>query len=164
MVRILHSKEKNKTQTINLKLQLYLHRMCRILAIDYGTKRVGLAVTDPNQIIATALDTVYVQNLMNYLKAYTSKETVESFVVGEPRQMDNSASEITPQIEQFIRLLKKEFPDIPVFRMDERFTSKMASQALLMSGLKKKDRQDKALVDRTSAVIILQSFMESRNH
>ncbi len=164
MVRILHSKEKNKTQTINLKLQLYLHRMSRILAIDYGTKRVGLAVTDPNQIIATALDTVYVQNLMNYLKAYTSKETVESFVVGEPRQMDNSASEITPQIEQFIRLLKKEFPDIPVFRMDERFTSKMASQALLMSGLKKKDRQDKALVDRTSAVIILQSFMESRNH
>ncbi|MBK6446936.1 MAG: Holliday junction resolvase RuvX [Bacteroidetes bacterium] len=138
--------------------------MSRILAIDYGTKRVGLAVTDPNQIIATALDTVYVQNLMNYLKAYTSKETVESFVVGEPRQMDNSASEITPQIEQFIRLLKKEFPDIPVFRMDERFTSKMASQALLMSGLKKKDRQDKALVDRTSAVIILQSFMESRNH
>ena len=134
------------------------------MAIDYGTKRVGLAVTDPNQIIATALDTVYVQNLMNYLKAYTSKETVESFVVGEPRQMDNSASEITPQIEQFIRLLKKEFPDIPVFRMDERFTSKMASQALLMSGLKKKDRQDKALVDRTSAVIILQSFMESRNH
>ena len=92
------------------------------------------------------------------------EETVESFVVGEPRQMDNSASEITPQIEQFIRLLKKEFPDIPVFRMDERFTSKMASQALLMSGLKKKDRQDKALVDRTSAVIILQSFMESRNH
>ncbi len=164
MVRILHSKEKNKTQTINLKLQLYLHQMSRILAIDYGTKRVGLAVTDPNQIIATALDTVYVQNLMNYLKAYTSKETVESFVVGEPRQMDNSASEITPQIEQFIRLLKKEFPDIPVFRMDERFTSKMASQALLMSGLKKKDRQDKALVDRTSAVIILQSFMESRNH
>ena len=138
--------------------------MSRILAIDYGTKRVGLAVTDPNQIIATALDTVYVQNLMNYLKAYTSKETVESFVVGEPRQMDNSASEITPQIEQFIRLLKKEFPDIPVFRMDERFTSKMASQALLMSGLKKKDRQDKALVDRTSAVIILQSFMGSRNH
>lgn len=160
----LHNKEKNKTQTNNLKLQLYLQRMSRILAIDYGTKRVGLAVTDPNQIIATALDTVFVQHLMNYLKEYLNREAVESFVVGEPRQMDNSASEITPQIEQFIHLLKKEFPNIPVFRMDERFTSKMASQALLMSGLKKKDRQDKGLVDRTSAVIILQSFMESRNH
>lgn len=138
--------------------------MPRILAIDFGTKRVGLAVTDPNQIIATALDTVHSQDIIKYLKAYFGRETVESIVVGEPRQLDNSASEITPQIEQFIRQLKKEFPEMPIFRMDERFTSKMASQALLMSGLKKKDRRDKALVDRTSAVIILQSFMESRNH
>lgn len=138
--------------------------MARILAIDYGTKRVGLAVTDPNQLIATALDTVHSKEVITYLKSYLVKEQVESFVVGEPRQMDNSQSEITPMIERFILQLKKEFPIIPVYRMDERFTSKMASQALLMSGLKKKARQDKALIDRTSAVIILQSYMESRSH
>ncbi|HNP49488.1 MAG TPA: Holliday junction resolvase RuvX [Bacteroidia bacterium] len=138
--------------------------MARILAIDYGTKRVGLAVTDPNQLIATALDTVHSKEVITYLKSYLVKEQVESFVVGEPRQMDNSQSEITPMIERFILQLKKEFPSIPVYRMDERFTSKMASQALLMSGLKKKARQDKALIDRTSAVIILQSYMESRSH
>ncbi len=158
------TKKNYPAQTTNFKLQLYLQRMARILAIDYGTKRVGLAVTDPGQIIATALDTVHSKDIISYLKAYLSREIVESFVVGEPRQMNNSASEITPQVEQFIRMLKKEFPDIPVYRMDERFTSKMASQALLMSGLKKKDRQDKGLVDRTSAVIILQSYMESKNH
>lgn len=138
--------------------------MPRILAVDYGTKRVGLAVTDPNQIIATALDTVHSKDVVAYLTAYSAREEIELFVVGEPRQMDNTASEITPQVEQFVKALKKALPGIPVVRIDERFTSKMASQALLMSGLKKKDRQNKALIDQTSAVIILQSYMESRGH
>lgn len=137
--------------------------MSRILAIDYGTKRVGLAVTDPNRIIATGLDTVHAKDVIEYLKRYIVKEQVSCLVVGKPRQMDASDSQITKQVELFVRELKKNFPDIPVEREDERFTSKMASQALLMSGVKKKDRQNKELVDMTSAVIILQSFMERKS-
>ncbi len=136
--------------------------MSRILAIDYGRKRVGLAITDTNQIIATGLDTVHSKDVINYLKNYVSKEDVELFVVGEPKQMDNTDSEIKAQIDPFIVQLKKNFPGIPVERFDERFTSMMASQALLDSGVKKKDRQNKELIDMTSAIIILQSFMESR--
>lgn len=137
--------------------------MGRILAIDYGTKRVGLAVTDPNNIIATALDTVHAKDVLDYLKKYTARESVSCFVVGEPRQMNNMPSEITPAIDQFIRTLKKNFPEIPVERMDERFTSKMAADAILQSGLKKKDRQNKAITDQVSAVLILQSFMATKN-
>jgi putative holliday junction resolvase len=135
--------------------------MARILAFDYGTKRTGLAVTDPEQIIATALGTVHPKDLLVYLKKYLASEEVECFVVGEPRQMNNQASQITPQIESFIRLLKKQFPGIPVKRVDERFTSLIATRSLLESGLKKKDRQRKDLVDQASAVLILQSYMES---
>lgn len=141
---------------------MYLCAMPRILAIDYGTKRVGLAVTDANQIIATGLGTVYSKDVISYLKDYTAKEKVECFVVGEPKQMNALDSQIKNQIDQFINQLKKNFPDIPVERYDERFTSMMASQALVMSGAKKKDRQDKKLVDMTSAIIILQSFMERK--
>jgi putative Holliday junction resolvase len=136
--------------------------MSRILAIDYGTKRVGLAVTDTNQLIATGLDTVHSKDVIRYLKGYILKEEVECFVVGEPKQMDASDSQIKKQIDQFINQLKKNFPDIPIERSDERFTSMMASQALLMSGVKKKERQNKELIDMTSAVIILQSFMEKK--
>jgi putative Holliday junction resolvase len=136
--------------------------MGRILAIDYGRKRVGLAVTDELKIIATALTTVPADRIMSYLKEYTSRNTVECFVIGEPKQMNNTASESAKYIEPFIRRLKVEFPAIPVERMDERFTSMMATKAIRESGAKKKDRRDKSLVDTVSAVIILQSYMERR--
>lgn len=136
--------------------------MPRILAIDYGTKRVGIAVTDTNQLIATGLDTVHSKDVISYLKTYVLKEAVECFVVGEPKQMDGSDSQIKKQLDQFINQLKKNFPDIPVERSDERFTSMMASRSLLMSGVKKSERQNKELIDMTSAVIILQSYMERK--
>jgi len=133
--------------------------MGRILAIDYGTKRTGLAVTDPLKIIATALDTVRSHDLMDYLKSYAQREAVEAFVVGLPKQLDNSPSAITPQVEAFVKHLRKNFPDTPIYRVDERFTSVMAQQAMIDSGMKKKDRRQKGNVDKISAVIILQSFM-----
>lgn len=121
---------------------------------------MGLAVTDPNRIIATALDTIHPVKLLDYLRKYMEREAVEFFVIGEPRQMDNTPSSITNEIEAFIKKLKVAFPDKPVKRMDERFTSKMAQQSMLDGGLKKSDRKNKAIVDQRSAVIILQSFME----
>jgi len=136
--------------------------MGRILAIDYGQKRVGLAVTDELKIIATALTTVPANEVMTFLKKYCSGSTVECFVVGEPKQMNNTASESAKYIEPFILRLKAEFPGIPVERVDERFTSMMATQAIRDSGAKKKDRRDKSLVDTVSAVIILQSYMEGK--
>ena len=136
--------------------------MGRIMAIDYGTKRIGIAVTDPNRIISTGLDTVHPKDIIVYLKKYLASEKVDCIVVGEPKQMDASDSEAGVHANQFVKLLGKNFPSIPIERYDERFTSKMAQQALLMSGLKKKDRQNKELVDMTSAVIILQSYMESK--
>jgi len=132
------------------------------MAIDYGTKRVGIAVTDPNQMIATGLGTVHAKDVLVYLKKYFENEKVECIVVGEPLQMNATPSQISEQVNNFAAQLKKHFPDIEIKRYDERFTSKLATQALLMSGLKKKDRQNKELVDMTSAVIILQSFMESK--
>jgi putative holliday junction resolvase len=136
--------------------------MGRILAIDYGQKRVGLAVTDELQMIAGPLETVHSKDIMVFLAAYLKHEKVDCIVVGEPRQMDGSASESAKFIEPFIRGLHKAFPDIPVERIDERFTSMIASRTILQAGAKKKDRQDKSLVDKVSAVIILQSFLEMR--
>jgi len=135
--------------------------MGRILAIDYGTKRTGLAVTDPMQIIASGLTTVETKELIQYLKTYTEEEKVEKFVVGEPKQMNNTASESEIHIQKFLEKLIKEFPNIPVVRVDERFTSKMAFQTMIDSGLKKKQRQNKALVDEISATLILQSYLAS---
>ena len=135
--------------------------MSRILAIDYGRKRVGLAVTDELKIIANALTTVNTKDIINYLKEYISKENVECFVLGEPKQMNYQASESIKYINPFLKVLKKEFPDIPVKRTDERFTSKIASQTIIAAGLKKKDRQDKALIDKISATLILQSYLDS---
>ena len=135
--------------------------MNRIMAIDYGTRRVGLAVTDPNQIIATALDTIHPDKTIEFIKKYLIAESIVCFVVGEPKQMNYTPSEITAQIEQFIVKLKAAFPDIPVERIDERFSSKIAIASLRESGLKKKDRQRKELVDQASAVILLQSWMEN---
>ncbi len=135
--------------------------MGRILAIDFGTKRTGLAVTDPMQIIASGLTTVETKELIQYLKAYVNSEDVEKFVVGEPKQMDNTASESEVHIQKFLEKLVKEFPNIPVVRVDERFTSKMAFQTMIDSGLKKKQRQNKALIDEISATLILQSYLAS---
>lgn len=138
--------------------------MSRLLAIDYGKKRTGIAVSDPLQIIANGLTTVETARIFDFLKSYFEKESVEKVIVGLPKQMNNQASENLPRIEQFVQKLKKLYPDLPVEFYDERFTSKMAHQAMLDGGLKKKDRQNKALVDEISATIILQGFMESTFH
>lgn len=136
--------------------------MPRILAIDYGKIRTGIAVTDELQIIASGLTTVATSDLISFLKEYTSKEHVELFLVGEPKQMDNSPSESEVLIIDFLKKLSKVFPNMPVTRVDERFTSKMAFQTMIDSGLKKKQRKNKALVDEISATIILQSYLYSQ--
>ena len=136
--------------------------MGRILAIDYGRKRCGIAVTDTLQLIATGLKTVPAAELMDFLKQYAQKEQVDTFVVGHAKQMDATDSESMQYIRPFVEKLKKEFPQIPVEMVDERFTSKIAFQAMIDGGLKKKQRQDKALIDTVSATIILQSYMEQK--
>jgi putative Holliday junction resolvase len=133
--------------------------MARIMAIDYGSKRVGIAVTDPEQIIATGLITVPSKDVIVFLKKYVEKEDVVCIVVGEPKQMNNEPSESARFIEPFVMHLKRSFPAIKIERMDERFTSKMAFQTMIDSGLKKKARQNKELVDEISATIILQSYL-----
>lgn len=135
--------------------------MGRILAIDYGKKRTGLAVTDSLRIIATALETVDSSLLLSYLKTYTQKESVDEFVIGMPKTLRNEDSENAPLVRKFIIELKNAFPDKPVHEADERFTTSMAQQAMITGGMKKKDRQVKGNADKISAVIILQSFMES---
>ena len=136
--------------------------MARILSIDYGTKRVGLAVTDPLKIIATALDTVHSKDVIQYLKNYCVQESVESFVVGMPKRLDNTDTNNTQFVEIFVKQLAKHFPEIPIHLHDERFTSVMALQAMIAGGTSKKDRRVKGNIDKVSAVIILQSFMESK--
>jgi putative Holliday junction resolvase len=137
------------------------NKMGRIMAIDYGTKRTGIAVTDPEKIIATGLTTVPSHELLKYLEKYIAANSVDYFVVGDPKQMNNLASESAKAINDFVEKLKKKFPDISVKRFDERFTSKMAIQSIRDSGAKKSARQNKELVDMVSAVILLQSYMES---
>jgi len=137
--------------------------MARILAIDYGKKRTGIAVTDALQIIASGLTTVDTPNLLVFLKEYIKKESVALILVGKPVQMNNKPSESEALIQPFLRQLKKELSNILVKRVDERFTSKMAFQTMIDSGLKKKQRQNKALVDEISATIILQSYLYSQN-
>ncbi len=136
--------------------------MGRIVAIDYGQKRTGLAATDALQIIATAIGTIPSGEVFGFLKKYVAENPVDCFVVGEARQMNNTMSESSRFIEPFVVKLRKEFPTIPVERMDERFTSLMATNAIREAGAKKKDRQNKALVDTVSAVILLQSYMEKK--
>lgn len=135
--------------------------MGRILAIDYGTKRAGIAITDEMQIIASGLTTVDTKELVAFLKNYVEAEKVEKFIVGLPKQMDNTASESEVYIQKFLQQLVKTIPDIPIVRVDERFTSKMAFQTMIDSGLKKKQRQNKALIDEISATLILQSYLAS---
>lgn len=136
--------------------------MGRILAIDYGKKRTGIAVSDTLQLIANGLTTVPTVELMSFLTDYVSREPVERIIVGLPKQMNNEASENAKRIEPFVRTLRKAMPNIPVEYVDERFTSVLAHRAMLEGGLKKKARQNKALVDEISATIILQDYLESK--
>jgi putative Holliday junction resolvase len=133
--------------------------MPRLLAIDYGKKRCGLAVSDPLQIIATGLTTVETRELLAYLRTYFFKEEVERVLIGMPMSLRNQATDATPLVESFIKVFQQKFPLMPLVLLDERFTSKMAFQTMIDSGLHKKDRQNKALIDEISATILLQGYM-----
>lgn len=135
--------------------------MPRIIAIDYGLKRTGLAVTDPLQIIATGLTTVESKELIPFLKEYFIKEPVELIIIGEPKNWDDSDTHATPLVEKCIKDLEKNFPAIPIRKVDERFTSKMAKDSMLEMGLKKKQRRNKALVDEIAATIMLQEYLNA---
>jgi putative Holliday junction resolvase len=137
--------------------------VARILSIDYGKKRTGIAVTDPLQIIANGLATVSTSELLSYLKDYLSREQVEKIIIGRPMQTNGQPSENLQRVEQFVNRWKKEMPDVPVEYVDERFTSVLAHQAMIDGGLRKKARQDKALVDKISATIILEDYLRSKN-
>ena len=136
--------------------------MARILSIDYGKKRTGIAVTDPLQLIAGGLATVSTSELFDWLKGYLAKEQVERIVIGEPRQPNGQPSENLARVPQFVNRWRKAMPDVPIEYFDERFTSVLAHQAMIDGGLKKKARQDKALVDEISATIILEDYLRSR--
>lgn len=133
--------------------------MARLLSIDYGKKRTGIAVTDDFQIIASGLTTVNSDELLDFLKKYLATENVEKIIIGDPKRLNNEPSEVAPLINVFIEKLKEVFPVMQIERMDERFTSKMAFQTMIDSGLKKKQRQNKALIDEIAATIILQDYM-----
>jgi len=135
--------------------------MGRILAIDYGLKRTGIAVTDPLKIIATALETVESSRLIPFLKGYLGREPVDHLVLGHPKRLNNRDTDMTPHVRQLAGLLESTFPSIPLTLVDERFTSSIAQRAMIEGGMKKKDRRVKGNVDKISAVLILQSFMES---
>ena len=137
--------------------------MGRIIAIDYGRKRTGIAVTDPDRIIASPLTTIPTHELSGFLKKYIQEEDVDCLVVGEPKQMDYTASEAEKYIAPFIKQFSKSFPDLKIERVDERFTSRMAMQVILDSGISKKGRRDKALIDKVSATIILQTYLDMNN-
>ncbi len=137
--------------------------MARILSIDYGLKRTGLAVTDPLQIIASALETVETKNVLAYIKDYHSKENLEAIVIGLPKNLDNSDQEMTLKVNQFIKVLETEIQGLPIYRVDERFSSKIAFRAMVDGNMKKKDRRDKSTIDKISATIILQSYLDSKS-
>jgi putative Holliday junction resolvase len=135
--------------------------MARVVALDYGLKRTGIAVTDELQIIASGLTTVHTVDLMDFLNRYLTEEDVECLVIGKPKQMDNTDSESEPFIRDFIDRLNRRFPELTIKRVDERFTSKLAVQAMIDGGLKKKKRRDKSIVDTVSATLILQNYLRS---
>ena len=136
--------------------------MGRILAIDFGLKRTGIAITDEMQIIASGLTTVETKNLLSFLDSYLKEENVELFLIGLPKQMNNEASESEQHILPFITKLENKYPSIPIKRIDERFTSKIAFQTMIDSGLKKKQRKNKAMIDEISATLILQSYLYNK--
>lgn len=135
--------------------------MSKILAIDFGTKRTGFAISDESKIFAFGLSTQETKNNISYLETIIPKEKIDTIVIGIPKKLNNELAEIVPKIELFKRQLKNKFPDVKIIDMDERFTSKMAFQSMIDNGMKKKDRQNKALVDEISATIILQNFLET---
>jgi putative Holliday junction resolvase len=137
--------------------------LARILCIDYGGKRTGIAVTDPLQIIATGLTTIDTKDFIPFLKKYTETENVELFIIGDPKNWDDTDTHATPLVKLAIKRLEKEFPKIPIKKVDERYTSKMAKDAMLEMGLKKKDRRNKKLVDEIAATIMLQEYLQSIN-
>ena len=138
--------------------------MGRLLCLDYGRKRVGIAVTDPLKIIASGLETVPTQQIRDYIKAYLKSEDVDGLVVGYPRTLRNEASEAVRYIDPFLKWFEKEFPEVRLVRYDERFTSRMAERAIIEAGVKKMARRDKGLVDKVSASLILQSFLDAENN
>ena len=138
--------------------------MARILAIDYGMKRTGIAVTDPMRIIATALDTVPTEKLIDFLTGYFKKESVDQLVLGMPKRLNNQDTDMTQPVRELNKLLETKFPDKPVALIDERFTSSIALQTMITGGMKKKDRQVKGNADKISATLILQSYMESKGN
>lgn len=138
--------------------------MPKIVAIDYGTKRCGIAETDSLQIIASGLTTVETKNMQEFIVNYLNKEDVDCLVVGEPRRLNDEMSAVEKSIEPFINFIKKRFPKLKIEREDERFTSKMAMESMIQGGVKKMKRRDKALVDKVSATLILQSYMERMEH
>jgi putative holliday junction resolvase len=136
--------------------------MGRILAIDFGTKRTGLAVTDPLRIISTALETVETSGLIDFLTKYFQKEIVDEVVIGMPKQMNNTDSDTAPEVRKFIQLFSKKFPEKTIQTIDERFTSSIAQRAMIDGGMKKKDRQVKGNVDKISATLILQDYLQMK--
>lgn len=137
--------------------------MARILSIDYGSKRTGIAVTDPMQIIATGLTGIHTKDLEQFLIDYFKSETVEKVIIGHPTNLDDSDTHATPLVQAFINRFKKLFPLMPIIKVDERYTSKLASQSMLESGMKKKNRQNKKLVDEIAATIMLQQYLQSQS-
>ena len=138
--------------------------MSRIMAIDYGRKRTGLAVSDPMQMIATGLDTVETKDLFDFLKDYMDRETVEEVVVGEPLLENGEPSQNLPRVQAFVKIFQEKYPDIKVTLQDERYTSREAKRTIIGSGINKKKRRDKSLVDKIAAVIILQQYIEKKNY
>ena len=134
--------------------------MGKALGIDYGTKRTGIAITDAMQIIASGLTTVETHTLDNFISNLVQKEAIECFVIGDPKNLDGTATDSTGHVNGFVKRIKQTYPDIPIHQIDERFTSKIAKQSILASGIKKKGRQNKALVDQVSATIILQNYLD----
>lgn len=135
--------------------------MPRILALDYGKKRTGIAVSDPLKMIATGLATIPSHELVPFLRDYLQREEVETVVIGDPKNLDGSPTDATPLVEEAVRILKKQFPAVPLIRVDERLSSRMAGRSIAASGLRKKQRQDKGLVDEVSATILLQDYLQT---
>ncbi|GGE24148.1 MULTISPECIES: Holliday junction resolvase RuvX [Sphingobacterium] len=135
----------------------------RLMAFDYGTKRIGIAVSDSMQIIASPLTNIHPEEIWKFLSEYLVEEQVETFIIGKPKKLDGTASESDQHVVGFSRKLRKTYPHIPIEEVDERFTSKIASQAISVSGMKKSKKQDKGLIDKVSAVLILQSYMDSKS-
>jgi len=135
--------------------------MSRVIAIDYGMKRVGIAVTDPLQLIATPLTTVATAEVLCFLQTYLTQEAVEALVVGMPKRLDNTDSAMTHQVKKFVKTLRETFPNQKIILQDERYTSKMALSSMIVGGFKKKDRRNKAHVDKLSATLMLQSFLRA---